>query len=188
VFRLFLFMPNVPFEVCAQNLTFATMSTQLKNLSVTNLEPNKLFKKFTIGIAVAEWNPEITNALLTGAYAHLVAMGVKEKNITIYHVPGSFELPLGAQFLASQKHIDAVITLGCVIQGETRHFDFICDACAHGITNVGLNFNKPVIFGLLTPNNQQQATDRAGGQHGNKGIEAAETALKMLVLKNNIHQ
>jgi 6,7-dimethyl-8-ribityllumazine synthase len=161
------------------------MSTQLKNLSVTSLEPNKLFKKLTIGIVVAEWNPEITNALLAGAYSHLTAMGVKEKHILIHHVPGSFELPLGAQFLAAQKHVDAVITLGCVIQGETRHFDFICDACANGVTNVGLKYNKPIVFGVLTPNNQQQAIDRAGGKHGNKGIEAADTALKMLLLKYN---
>ncbi len=159
------------------------MSTKLKNLSVTNLEPNKLFKKLIIAIIVAEWNPEITNALLEGAYSHLITMGVKEKNILVHYVPGSFELPLGAQYLAAKKQIDAVITLGCVVQGETKHFDFICDACAHGITDVGLTFNKPVIFGVLTTNNQQQAIDRAGGKHGNKGIEAAETALKMLILK-----
>lgn len=162
------------------------MSSQLKNLSVTSLEPDKAFRKFTVGIVVAEWNNEITSALLTGAYTHLTAMGVKEKNIKVHTVPGSFELPFGAQLLAAQKDIDAVITLGCVIQGETRHFDFICDACAHGVTNVGLKYNKPVIFGVLTPNNQQQAIDRAGGKHGNKGVEAAETALKMLQLKASL--
>ena len=96
------------------------------------------------------------------------------------NVPGSFELTLGAQWLAELKEIDAVICLGCVIQGETRHFDFICDAVAHGITNVGLKFNKPVIFGVLTPDTLQQALDRAGGKHGNKGDEAAITAIKML--------
>jgi 6,7-dimethyl-8-ribityllumazine synthase len=163
------------------------MSSALKNLSTTTLEPNKLFKKLAVGIVVAEWNSEITNALLTGAYAHLVAMGVKEKNIIIHTVPGTFELTLGAQWLAEQKSIDTVIALGCVIQGETRHFDFICDASAHGITQVGLKYNKPVIFGVLTPNNQQQAIDRAGGKHGNKGVEAAETALKMLLLKDKIN-
>ena len=162
------------------------MSTKLKNLSITNLEPSKLFKKVTIAFVVAEWNPEITNALFEGAYAHLTSMGVKEKNILVHYVPGSFELPLGAQFLAASKQVDAVITLGCVVQGETRHFDFICDACAHGITDVGLTFNKPVIFGVLTTNNQQQAIDRAGGKHGNKGDEAAFTALKMLELKSKL--
>jgi 6,7-dimethyl-8-ribityllumazine synthase len=172
--------------VFRQNHYLRAMSSQLKNLSETSLEPNKLFKKSVIGIVVAEWNNEITSALLTGAYAHLTAMGVKEKNIHIHTVPGSFELPLGAQFLAEQRDMDAVITLGCVIQGETRHFDFICDACAHGVTNVSLKYNKPVVFGVLTPNNQQQAIDRAGGKHGNKGVEAAETALKMLVLKSKL--
>ncbi|MBP9185714.1 MAG: 6,7-dimethyl-8-ribityllumazine synthase [Bacteroidia bacterium] len=159
------------------------MSTKLKNLSVTSLEPSKQFKKLTIAIVVAEWNPEVTNALFEGAFTHLSSMGVKEKNILIHYVPGSFELPLGAQYLAANKNVDAVITLGCVVQGETKHFDFICDACAHGVMDVGLTFNKPVVFGVLTTNNQEQAIDRAGGKHGNKGVEAAETALKMLILK-----
>ncbi|MBP9689216.1 MAG: 6,7-dimethyl-8-ribityllumazine synthase [Bacteroidia bacterium] len=159
------------------------MSTKLKNLSVTSLEPSKQFKKLTIAIVVAEWNPEVTNALFEGAFTHLTSMGVKEKNILIHYVPGSFELPLGAQYLAANKNVDAVITLGCVVQGETKHFDFICDACAHGVMDVGLTFNKPVVFGVLTTNNQEQAIDRAGGKHGNKGVEAAETALKMLILK-----
>ena len=95
-------------------------------------------------------------------------------------VPGSFELTLAAQWMAEKKDIDAVICLGCVIQGETRHFEFICQAVAQGITNVGLKFNKPVIFGVLTPDTKQQAIDRAGGKHGNKGDEAAITAIKML--------
>ena len=91
-------------------------------------------------------------------------------------------LTLGAQLLAAEKNIDAVICLGCVIQGETRHFDFICDAVANGITNVSLKYNKPIIFGVLTPNNQKQAWDRSGGKHGNKGVEAAVTAIKMVDL------
>lgn len=162
------------------------MSSQLKNLSVTTLQSNETFNKYTIGIVVAEWNKEITGALLTGAVDFLLEMGVHEKNILVHTVPGSFELSLGAQYLASLQQVDAVITLGCVIQGETRHFDFICDAVAHGVTNVSIKFNKPVIFGVLTPNDQQQAIDRAGGKHGNKGVEAAETALKMLVLRDKI--
>ena len=162
------------------------MSSQLKNLSVTTLQPDNAFKKYTVGIAVAEWNKEITGALLAGAVDFLSEMGVEENNILVHTVPGSFELSLGAQYLASVHKVDAVITLGCVIQGETRHFDFICDAVAHGVTNVSLKFNKPVIFGVLTPDNQQQAIDRAGGKHGNKGVEAAETALKMLVLRDKL--
>lgn len=162
------------------------MSSQLKNLSVTTLKPDAAFAKYTIGIVVAEWNKEITGALLSGAVDFLTGIGVEENKIAVHTVPGSFELSLGAQYLAARQHIDAVITLGCVIQGETRHFDFICDAVAHGVTNVSLKYNKPVIFGVLTPDNQQQAEDRAGGKHGNKGIEAAETALKMLVLRDGL--
>lgn len=162
------------------------MSSQHKNLSNTDLQADKAFKKYCIGIVVAEWNIESTGALLAGAQHYLQSLGVKEKNIIVHHVPGSFELPLGAQFLAAQKNIDAVITLGCVIQGETKHFDFICNACAQGVMDVGLAFNIPVVFGVLTTNNQEQALDRAGGKHGNKGIEAAETALKMLTLKAKV--
>ena len=159
------------------------MSTQLKNLSETNIKNNSLFKKVKIGIVVSEWNIEITNSLLQGACTFLIEKGVKEKNIHIIYVPGSFELPLGAQWLA-QQNIDAILTLGCVIQGETRHFDFICQACAEGIMQVNLHSNKPIVFGVLTTQNLQQAIDRSGGKHGNKGIEAAETALKMLELKS----
>ena len=142
---------------------------------------------YQFGIVVSEWNEEITGALLQGAIEALSLAGANAEKTIIKYVPGSFELTAGASLLLQNKNIDAIICLGCVIQGETRHFDFICDACANGVTNVGLNYNKPIIFGVLTPNNQQQAIDRAGGQHGNKGIEAAETALKMLVLKNNIN-
>lgn len=162
------------------------MATHLKNLSTTNLEADKTFKKFSIGIAVADWNDTITHALMNGAVDFLKAKGIKDKNIHIKFVPGAFELPLAAQWLAKQKEIDAVITLGCVIQGDTRHFDFICDACAHGVMNVGLATNKPVIFGVLTTDNQKQAQERAGGKHGNKGVEAAETVLKMLLVKEGI--
>jgi 6,7-dimethyl-8-ribityllumazine synthase len=162
------------------------MATQLKNLSSTDLLADKAFKKYSIGIAVADWNPEITHALMNGAVDFLIDKGVKEKNIHIKFVPGSFELPLAAKWLAERKDIDAVITLGCVIQGDTRHFDFICDACAHGVMNVGLETGKPAIFGVLTTNNQKQAEERSGGKHGNKGVEAAETALKMLLVKERM--
>lgn len=135
-------------------------------------------KKFAI--VVSEWNEEVTESLYQGAYETLIANGVSKGNIIKKMVPGSFELSMGAQWMAQIEEIDAVICLGCVIQGETRHFDFICDAVAHGITNVSLKYNKPVIFGVLTPNTQKQALDRAGGKHGNKGDEAAITAVKML--------
>lgn len=135
-------------------------------------------KKF--GVVVSEWNEEVTEALFQGAFSVLVKHGVARENIIRKNVPGSFELSLGAQWLAKEKNIDAVICLGCVIQGETRHFDFICQAVANGITEVGLKYDKPVIFGVLTTNNKKQALERAGGKHGNKGDEAAITAIKML--------
>lgn len=139
-----------------------------------------------VGIAVAEWNTAITSSLLNGAVKFLKDSGVKPDNIFVHHVPGSFELTLGAQWLAEQKKYDAVIALGCVIQGETKHFDFICAAVANGITEVGLKYNKPVIFGVLTTNTLQQAKDRSGGKHGNKGTEAAATALKMALLQRTL--
>ncbi len=164
------------------------MSSVNKNLSAFegNAIPNG--SGMRISIVVSEWNTEITNALKEGAVETLLENGVTEKDIKVSYVPGSFELSLGAQYLCEDKTIDAVICLGCVIQGETRHFDFICDAVAHGITNVSLKYNKPVIFGVLTTNDQQQAKERAGGKHGNKGVEAAVTALKMLALKNLFSQ
>lgn len=156
------------------------MASNLRNLGDHSNKNMGSIKSKKIGIIVSEWNDQITDSLLSAAHEVLLTHGAKPKSIIIKYVPGSFELPLGAQYLASQKDIDAVICLGCVIQGETRHFDFICDAIANGITNVGLKFNKPVIFGVLTTNNIQQALDRAGGKHGNKGEEAGFTAVKML--------
>ncbi|WP_143959382.1 6,7-dimethyl-8-ribityllumazine synthase [Litoribacter populi] len=156
------------------------MATQLKNLSEYSAGniPDISDKKFAV--VVSEWNEDVTEALYEGAISTLLKHGAKKENIFRKNVPGSFELSLGAQWTAEIEEIDAVICLGCVIQGETRHFDFICDAVAHGITNVSLKYNKPVIFGVLTPNTQQQALDRSGGKHGNKGDEAAITAIKML--------
>ena len=131
-------------------------------------------------IVVSRFNEDVTGGLLQGALQYLNEKKSAPTEKDIFYAPGAFELPLIAKALAKKKKYDGVICLGCVIQGETRHFDFICDAVAHGITNVSLKFNKPVIFGVLTPNNQQQALDRAGGKHGNKGDEAAITAIKML--------
>lgn len=142
----------------------------------TSVNPSK--KKFAI--VVAEWNEEITEALYEGARNALLAHGVKKSNIIRKIVPGSFELTLGGLWMAEKRDVAAVICLGCVIQGDTPHFDYICQAVANGITEVNLKTKKPVIFGILTTLNKQQAIDRAGGKLGNKGEEAALTALKML--------
>lgn len=135
-------------------------------------------KKFAI--VVAEWNEEITEALFQGAYDALLLMGAKKSNIIRKNVPGSFELTLGALWMAEKKDIDAVLCLGCIIQGDTPHFDYICQAVANGITEVNIKTKKPVVFGVLTTLNKQQALERAGGKLGNKGEEAALTATKML--------
>ncbi|MEJ5963938.1 6,7-dimethyl-8-ribityllumazine synthase [Pedobacter immunditicola] len=159
------------------------MATQLKNLSDFSHTTVPDGSSYHFAIAVAEWNAEVTGALYNGALATLRQHGVKEENIISVAVPGSFELTAAAEILLN-KHpqLDAVICLGCVIQGDTKHFDFICDAVAQGITQVGIKHSKPVIFGVLTTNDQQQAIDRAGGKHGNKGDEAAITAIKMAEL------
>lgn len=135
-------------------------------------------KKFVI--VVAEWNEDITEALYEGAYRGLITFGVKKANIIRKNVPGTFELTLGALWAAEKKEIDAVIVLGCVIQGDTPHFDYICQGVAYGITEVNLKTRKPVIFGVLTTLNKKQAEERAGGKLGNKGEEAAITAVRML--------
>lgn len=164
------------------------MSSVNKNLSVN--EGNKIpnAEAFKFGIVCSEWNHEITNALKEGAIKTLLQNGAKKDNIIVREVPGSFELTLGAQYMAEYTDVDAVICLGCVIQGETRHFDFICDAVAKGITDLNIEYNIPFIFGVLTPNDQQQAIDRAGGKHGNKGDEAAVTAIKMLGLRESFNK
>ena len=158
------------------------MSSADKNLSVFTTDglPDITNKKFVI--VVAEWNSEVTEALFQGAYKTLVDHGAQTQNILRANVPGSFELSFGSQVYAQKADVDAVIAIGCVIQGETKHNDYINHAVAHGLTDVALKYNKPVIFGVLTPNTLQQALDRAGGVHGNKGDEAAITAIKMLGL------
>lgn len=157
-----------------------------KNLSEYDIESVPSATEMKFGIVVAEWNYEITGALAQGAVDTLKAHGAKDDHIILKHVPGSFELTLGAQYLAEFTNVDAILILGCVIQGETRHFDFICAGVTQGITSLNIKYNKPFIFGLLTTDNQQQALDRAGGKLGNKGDEAAITAIKMLALKNDL--
>lgn len=161
------------------------MATQYKNLSSYNASEIPVAAGMKFGIAVSEWNDKVTFALRDGAVATLIKNGALADDILVVNVPGSFELTLGAQLLA-QKNVDAVICLGCVIQGETPHFDYICQGVSYGITELNLKFNIPVIFGVLTTNTLQQAEDRAGGKHGNKGDEAAITAIKMVQLKKDL--
>ncbi len=134
--------------------------------------------KYKIYIVVSEWNSLISTSLENGAKDTLINAGVNPENIKVFKVPGSFELIYGAKIAQHQKP-DAVIAIGSVIQGETKHFDFICQAVTHGIKDLNLQSEIPVIFCVLTDNNLQQAKDRSGGKHGNKGIEAAIAALKM---------
>jgi 6,7-dimethyl-8-ribityllumazine synthase len=156
------------------------MTAKEKNLSAQRIESISDISSKTIAIVISEWNEEITGSLYEGAYNSLKENGIQKENIITKHVPGSFELSLGAQKMAKKKNVDAVICLGCVIQGETRHFEFICQSVAQGLKDVALKYDKPVIFGVLTTDTFQQALDRAGGKFGNKGDEAAITAIKML--------
>lgn len=161
----------------------------MKKTNLSDYDPAKVpgGEDYVVGIVVAEWNREITDAMAQGAVDTLLEHGVAEENIRLVHVPGSFELTTGADILLNSDYsIDAVICIGCVIQGETRHFDFICEAVSQGLTNVALKHEKPVIFSVLTTNDMQQALDRAGGRHGNKGVEGAVTALKMIQLQNDL--
>jgi 6,7-dimethyl-8-ribityllumazine synthase len=160
------------------------VATSLKNLSAFDKDTIPNGADFSIGIVVSEWNGHITSRLLEGAMETLLNAGVKESNIHIKQVPGAFELPLGAQWLAQDEKIDGIIAIGVVIQGETRHFDFVCSGTTQGIVDVTLKYNKPIGFCLLTDNTEQQSIDRAGGKHGNKGVEAAVTVLRMIELKN----
>ncbi|MEM9896033.1 MAG: 6,7-dimethyl-8-ribityllumazine synthase [Bacteroidota bacterium] len=161
------------------------MASSEKSLSANKIPQNVDLSKYSFAVVVAEWNEQVTESLYAGCYQTLLAAGIESDKIHRSNVPGTFELSLGGQWMAARKDVDAVICLGCVIQGETRHFDFICEAVANGITNVGLKYNKPVIFGVLTTDNMQQALDRSGGKHGNKGDEAAATAIKMLQIRDN---
>lgn len=141
---------------------------------------------YRIGVIAAEWNAEVTDALLKGAVDTLTGHGVKDANLLVRRVPGTFELSSAADMMLQRNAVDAVICIGCVIQGETRHFEFICQAVAQGITNTALAHHRPVIFSVLTCDTMQQALDRAGGRHGNKGVEGAVTALKMLAYQQSL--
>jgi len=158
------------------------------NLSDYDPESVPYAGKMRFGIVVSDWNREVTWSLLNGALSTLKKHGATDKNIIVKHVPGSFELTLGAQFLAEYDDPDAVICLGCIIQGETPHFSYICQGVTHGITQLNMEYNIPFVFGVLTTNTQQQAVERAGGRHGNKGDEAAVTAIKMAALQQEMEK
>jgi 6,7-dimethyl-8-ribityllumazine synthase len=156
------------------------------NLSAYDIETVPNCAGHKIGIVVSEWNPTITLALMHGAKETLIKHGVADEDILVHYVPGAFELPLGAQWIFENIQVDAVICIGVVIQGDTKHFDYVCEGTTAGIMNVGLRFSKPNLFCLLTDMNMQQSIDRSGGKLGNKGIECAVACLKMLGLKTRI--
>lgn len=162
------------------------MATENKNLSHYDKDTIPDGSKYSFGIVVSEWNEHITGGLLDGAYETLIENGVKPENIIVKKLPGTFELPLGAQLLFENTDVDGQIAIGSVIQGETRHFDFVCDATTQGLMDVNLKYNKPVVFCVLTDNTMQQAIDRSGGKHGNKGTECAIAAIKMVDIANKL--
>jgi len=164
------------------------MATNLKNLSDFNNTNIPSGEGLKIGIVVADFNNEITDTLLEGTYNTLKKYNVAEENIVVKRVPGSIELTLGAQLLNEHLNLDAVICLGCVIQGETRHFDYVCDSVTQGITELNIKYQTPFIYGVLTTNNMQQALDRAGGKHGNKGDESAAAAIRMACMKKELKE
>jgi 6,7-dimethyl-8-ribityllumazine synthase len=158
------------------------------NLSEYNPDNVPDSSDMRFGIVVSDWNNEITSSLLEGALKTLRKHGTTDENIVVKHVPGSFELTLGAQFLAEYDDLDAVICLGCVIQGETPHFNYICQGVTQGITQLNLEYNIPFVFGVLTTSDLLQAKERSGGRHGNKGDEAAVTAIKMASLQREMEK
>lgn len=164
------------------------MASALKNLSDYSADTVPDAKTLVFGIVVAEWNEKITHALYEGAYNTLIQHNAQPDNIHTIQVPGSFELTAGARMLAGRHNCDAVICLGCVIKGETAHNEYINMAVAQGLTNLSLTTGRAFIFGVLTPNDEQQALDRAGGIHGNKGVEAAVTAIRMADLRQTLQK
>jgi 6,7-dimethyl-8-ribityllumazine synthase len=161
------------------------MATENKNLSYYDESTLPDASEFRIGIVVSEWNPDITENLLKGARETLLRLGVKENNIQVWHVPGSFELIYGVKRMQKNIFIDAIIAIGSIIRGETPHFEFVSQATAQGIKDLNVLNDTPVIFCVLTDNNKQQAVERSGGKHGNKGVESAVAAIKMAWLKKN---
>ncbi|WP_417365441.1 6,7-dimethyl-8-ribityllumazine synthase [Flavobacterium beibuense] len=159
------------------------MATANKNLSQYDKNMVPSAKDFRFGIVVSEWNESITENLYQGAFEALIENGAKEENIVKWDVPGSFELIYGSKRMIDTQNVDAVIAIGSVIQGETKHFDFVCEGVAQGIKDLNILTDVPVVFCVLTDNTLQQAIDRSGGKHGNKGTEAAIVAVKMANLR-----
>lgn len=161
------------------------MATANKNLSEYNKADLIDAKDLKIGLVVSEWNDKITNGLFKGAYDVLIDCGALPENIVRWDVPGSFELIFGCSKMHRRNEFDAIIAIGCVIQGETKHFDFVCEGVTQGIKDLNIQHEVPTIFCVLTDNTEQQSIDRSGGIHGNKGTEAAVAALKMIALNKN---
>ena len=162
------------------------MATAGNNLSSYKSEDVPNGAHFKVGIVVSEWNSTYTGGMLRGAQEVLAEAGVPEQAVHVHWVPGSYELPLGAQWLAKRDDIDGIICIGSVIRGETAHFDYVCSAAAQGILRVNQDTGKPVMFCVLTDDTAEQAEARSGGVHGNKGIEAAVGLLKMLALRSSL--
>ncbi len=158
------------------------MATANKNLSVYDKTTIPNAKDLRFGIVVSEWNTEITEGLFNGAQEALLDCGAQSENIIRWNVPGSFELTFGCKKMITDTKVDAIIAIGSVIQGETKHFDFVCSATAQGIKDLNVQYDTPVIFCVLTDNTLLQAQERSGGKHGNKGTEAAIAAIKMAKL------
>ena len=159
------------------------MATAGNNLSAYKSSDLHNGAHFKVGIVVSEWNQTYTKGMLDGALEVLHEAGVPAESIQVHWVPGSFELPLASQWLVERDRIDGVVAIGCVIRGETAHFDHVCSATAQGIADVNLKTGKPVMFCVLTDDNEAQSAARSGGEHGNKGVEAAVGLLKMLALR-----
>ncbi|MBR5468949.1 MAG: 6,7-dimethyl-8-ribityllumazine synthase [Paludibacteraceae bacterium] len=159
------------------------MATKYQNLSKydKDLMPKKeLVEQKRFAIVVADWNSNVTFALLDGAFEALCENGAREEMVDVFHVPGTFELTYAAAKLQKQQIYDAIIVIGCVIQGDTPHFDYVCQGVTSGISLLNAEAISPVIFSVLTTNTMEQALERAGGSLGNKGVEGAVTAIKMI--------
>lgn len=154
-------------------------TTNLSDYDKTSI-PNS--KNFRFGIVVSEWNGDITENLYLGAEKTLLENGISKENILRWNVPGSFELIFGCKHMLETQNLNAIIAIGNVIQGETKHFDFVCEGVTQGIKDLNIKYNIPVIFCVLTDNTKQQSIDRSGGKHGNKGVECAIAAIKMAAL------
>lgn len=159
----------------------------MQNTALTP-ENTSLVESFPVAIIVGVFNRKITQVLQEGAVSQLLRRGFKQSDISVYEVPGAVEIPLIAQRLAGSNTVKSIITLGSVIRGDTNHYDLVCDMVSQGCMRVSLEHNIPVIFGLLTTENEEQAWDRLGGKHGHKGIEVADAAISMHQLLNQLPQ